>query len=286
MGNCIYCGKSAGLFKSKHAECEDREKRRLIVLTELVSRIEEAVVGAIQEPSEAAKLREIIQEGGKSGLLTQESAREAIIEGWSKSVEKCLEDGIIDEEEERRLVVFKNGFQFTEEELNKKGAHTRLVQAIVIRDVLNGIIPQRMELTEALPVNLQKGEKVVWVFAGCDYLEDRTKREYVGGSRGASVRVMKGVYYRVGAFKGSTVASTERVHVDSGTVVITDKNIYFSGSSKSLRIPYDKIVSFLPFDDGVGVIRDTQTAKPQIFSTGAGWFTYNLVTNLAQFYNR
>jgi hypothetical protein len=76
------------------------------------------------------------------------------------------------------------------------------------------------------------------------------------------------------------------VLVDTGLVVVTDKNIYFSGPAKSLRIPYTKIVSFLPFEDGIGVIRDTPTAKPQIFTNGDGWFTYNLVTNLAQFYNK
>ena len=32
-------------------------------------------------------------------------------------------------------------------------------------------------------------------------------------------------------------------------------------------------------DDG---IRDAQTAKPQEFRTGDGWFIYNLVTNLAR----
>ena len=29
-------------------------------------------------------------------------------------------------------------------------------------------------------------------------------------------------------------------------------------------------------------MRDAQTAKPQTFRAGAGWFAYNLVTNLAQ----
>lgn len=30
------------------------------------------------------------------------------------------------------------------------------------------------------------------------------------------------------------------------------------------------------------LMRDAASAKPQIFITGDGWFTYNLVTNLAQ----
>lgn len=41
-------------------------------------------------------------------------------------------------------------------------------------------------------------------------------------------------------------------------------------------------VSLDLYEDGIGVMRDVQTAKPQEFRTGDGWFIYNLVTNLAQ----
>lgn len=37
-----------------------------------------------------------------------------------------------------------------------------------------------------------------------------------------------------------------------------------------------------PFSDGFGLMRDTQTDKPQSFRTGDGWFAFNLATNLAQ----
>ena len=151
-----------------------------------------------------------------------------------------------------------------------------------MRDVLNGVVPQRISVDGNLPINFQKGEQIVWAFSGSKYLEDKTRRQYVGGMQGVSIRVMKGVYYRVGAFKGHAVEHTERVHIDTGWVVVTNKNIYFAGPRKSVRLPYAKIVSFEPFSDGIGVMRDTATAKPQIFVTGDGWFTYNLVANLSQ----
>ena len=31
-----------------------------------------------------------------------------------------------------------------------------------------------------------------------------------------------------------------------------------------------------------GIMRDAQSAKPQAFKTGNGWFAYNLAVNLAQ----
>ena len=37
-----------------------------------------------------------------------------------------------------------------------------------------------------------------------------------------------------------------------------------------------------PFRDRFEIMRDAQTAKPQSFRTGDGWFAYNLAVNLAQ----
>ena len=42
------------------------------------------------------------------------------------------------------------------------------------------------------------------------------------------------------------------------------------------------IVNLEPYDDGFGIMKDNQTAKPQVFQTGDGWFSYNLAVNLAQ----
>jgi hypothetical protein len=42
------------------------------------------------------------------------------------------------------------------------------------------------------------------------------------------------------------------------------------------------IVGFDPYEHGFGIVRDAQTAKPQTFRTGDGWFVYNVATNPAQ----
>lgn len=218
----------------------------------------------------------------KSSFVPSSERKALLVRSWENSVAQFLEDGILETTEEERLVEFKERFALSQSDLDKNGALTRIAKAAVLRDVLNGVVPQRMSVHGNLPINLQKGEQIVWAFAGSEYFEDKTRRQSVGGSQGVSVRVMKGVYYRVGAFKGHAVENTERVHIDTGWVVVTTKNFYFAGSQKSIRMPYAKIVSFQPFSDGIGVMRDAVTAKTQIFVTGDGWFTYNLVTNLSQ----
>lgn len=282
MGNCKYCGKPAGFLRSKHAECEEENRKREHAIQNANAQILSKAIGAIRGTGMFSALEAKIAEIEQTNHLSIVQRKQILIRAWEKAVDGFLEDGILDAEEEKRLVEFRDHFGFSQNDLNRNGALTKTAKAGVLRDVLDGKIPQRLSLDGSLPINFQKGETVVWAFPNSRYLEDKTRRQYVGGSQGVSIRVMKGVYYRVGAFKGEAVESTERVHVDTGLVVITDKNIYFSGSRKSLRVPYSKIVSFEPFSDGIGIMRDAATAKPQIFVTGDGWFTYNLVTNLSQ----
>ena len=59
-------------------------------------------------------------------------------------------------------------------------------------------------------------------------------------------------------------------HADTGLLGLTTKHIYFAGRKKKFRVRYDRIVSFDPYDDGFGIMRDAQAAKPQTFRTGDG----------------
>ncbi len=54
----------------------------------------------------------------------------------------------------------------------------------------------------------------------------------------------------------------ETGRVDTGLLGLTTKHIYFAGSKKRFRVRYDRIVTFEPYEDGVGIMREAQTAKP------------------------
>ena len=144
-------------------------------------------------------------------------------------------------------------FGLTQPQLNRNGVQTILVQAAVIRDVVTGLVP----------FNLMKSETLVLVMDGVDYLEVVTRRERRGSSQGVSIRGARGVYYRSGTFRSRSVEWEEAVHQDTGLLGFTTKH------------RYDQIVDFEPFSDGLGLMRDAQTAKPQSFRTGYGWFGYN-----------
>ena len=208
--------------------------------------------------------------------------RQLLVRAWEEAVEGVIEDGVVSLDEEATLAQYISHFDLTQEELDRNGAQTTLVQVSVIRDVTQGIVPQRQNIEGRVPFNLMKSETLVWVIDGVDYLETVVRRERQGSSHGLSIRVARGLYYRPSTFRSRPIEWEETVHADTGLLGLTTKHIYFAGSRKKFRVRYDRIVSFDPYDDGFGIMRDAQTAKPQTFRTGDGWFPYNLAVNLSQ----
>ncbi len=275
MGQCIYCGKPAGFLKKTHKECKQRQEQGK---SEIISLISEVSL----EGGDLRRLKSSIDQVASSSYIDTSMKKSLVVSGWERAVEAAFDDGVLTEDEESALSELKQYFSLSQQELDRNGSFTKLVKGAVLRDILDGNLPERMRIDGSLPFNLQKTEKVVWVFQNVDYYEEKTRTRYVGGSQGVSIRIAKGLYYRTGSFKGERVQTSETIHADTGLLGVTNKHIYFAGPSKRFRISYNKIVAFEPFSDGIGVQRDAQTAKPQSFSTGDGWFTYNLITNLAR----
>lgn len=275
MGRCVICGEPAGFIRTTHRACRARFKQGKYELADLVAR-------STNPGQNAEGLIERIEELRDRVKLDTSAFRSALVSGWGKAVERALDDGVLSKDEEEMLAEIRSKYGLSQSDLDAHGAYTRLVQGGVLRDLMNGDLVSRVDVLGGVPFNLQKSEQLIWVFQGTEYFEDRTRTRYVGGSQGMSVRIAKGVYYRTSAFKGERVQSSERVHVDTGILGVTNKHLYFSGPAKSFRIRHDKVVTFEPYSDGIGLHRDAASAKPQAFVTGEGWFTYNLIVNAAR----
>ena len=63
------------------------------------------------------------------------------------------------------------------------------MRAAVIREITQGVVPQRQNVTGNVPFNLVKSEQLVWVIQGVDYLETMVRRERRGTSHGVSIHV-------------------------------------------------------------------------------------------------
>lgn len=275
MGRCSICGQGAGLFRTVHKAC----KARLEQATHAIeAQLHEAINGARSLDAVVPWVRQTAQ----LGRLSPDRLRALLTQRWEGSVGDFLDDGLLDEREERLLLAYADAFGLSPEQLDVNGAYTRASIAGALRDLTQDKIPERFATQGDVPFNLQKSETLVWIFPRTEYLEERTHREYVGGYSGVSVRVARGLYFRTGGFRGHPVERVALEPRDTGLLGLTTKHVYFHGTSASFRVPYRKIVSFRAYDDGMGIQKDGARARPQIFVTGDGWGVYNLTRNLAR----
>jgi len=275
MGNCIYCGQPAGFLRKQHRECCERYR---VGWETLVAKAQELLVGGAALEGFDRGLDAVATDH----LVPREHIRLALVRAYEAVVDRFLEDGLLSEVEENRLVEFQSQFGLSQSELDRAGAFMRVAKAAVLRDLMHGVIRDRLSVSGGLPFNLQKGERLVWVFPAVRYYQERTRTHFEGKSSGVSIRLAKGVHYRVGAFKGHPVQTAYMSLEDSGMLGATTKGVIFAGERKGFRVAHSKIVSLVPYSDGVGVLKDSQSARPITFVTGDGWFSYNLLATLAQ----
>ena len=219
-----------------------------------------------------------------------EGERRALLAGaLTDAIDRALDDDLLSREEESAIDRYLERFGLDGDgDPVLREARARATKAMVIRSVCEGIVPEvnfrAAPGSMPIPFNFQKSEQLVWLFDGVDYYQMRTRREFRGGSTGASVRVARGVYLRQSAFRGHPVSVTETVKADAGLLGVTTRHIYFHGARERFRVRLDRIVSFEPHSDGIGIMRDLARAKPEAFRTDGedGWFLYNLVTNVAR----
>ena len=143
-------------------------------------------------------------------------------------------------------------------------AHFARVFEQVLQAAEDGVVPD-VSWGVDIPFRLLKSERL-YAASQAIYAEKKLRRKTVGRTRGASVRVMKGVSIRTGGFAGHGVDYHEIVDHGSGILAVTNKHILFSGH-KSARIPFTKVVTTqIDRESGfIEVVRDRASGMPEYF---------------------
>ena len=276
MGKCIFCGEKAGFLKKKHKECELKFNEGQLKYVELVK-------SSILGNRDLQELSEDLLSLKQSSFLSDVHHINLLTDAFDQVVSKVLEDGMLSVAEEEKITRFCDFMQLGQDSLDKNGSYQKLGMAAILREITEGRIPQLNIRTDSpLPFLFQKSETLIWVFAQVEYYEQRTRTEYQGGSHGLSLKVTKGVYYRASAFKGKPVQISEMKYIGTGILALTTKHVYFGSPEKKVKIPFNKLISIEPYEDGIGLHKDGVSAKHQVFRNIDGWFTQNAITNLNQ----
>jgi hypothetical protein len=213
--------------------------------------------------------------------LSEESKKKVINSSLERIIANYQECGEVSDKDETNFCNLTDHFNIQHTELYSQPFYQEFVKLLVINDLLKGVTPTRVKIpSESVLINVQKNEHVLWAFDNVKLYELTKKVTRVGNASGWSGRVLKGLYYRKSSFRGETIVTQNMEYIATGFAYITDKNLYFSAAERGMRIPYTKIVSYIPYEDGLGILRDGITTKPICLKGIDGWFAYNFVKNI------
>jgi hypothetical protein len=272
MATCKYCGKPAGFFRWSHKQCRELHKAA-------ATKIPEFFVKALDSSMEGSKFHGLAEEIARTHYVADAEFRALAIRGLVATIDKAFKEHGLSQHDDERIVGLCNSFGIDASELGPAG--NRFAKAEILRRLDEGRLPSKIRVTN-MPINLGRNESVIWLFNNMTYYTTRSRTQYVGGSSGVSIRGMKGLYYRVGSYHGHPIKTEYLSDEGHGIFVITNENVYFWSPRKAMRIPAKKIISIVPYSDGLQIMRDGANAAPHIFKLDDPAFAADAIARLNQ----
>ncbi len=254
---CLSCSRSLGFWErvllGRKYFCKSCYEEVVNGLNEGIRRYENFIIKALSDGKLTPKEQDELEEIAKKYQLTTLACKIASINAYYRLYQKVVSDRKVTEDELAQINELCQKLQLPEKEISP--TLQTLAKLHFLTQLEEGILPE----IDA-DIFLKRNE-VAHYQTNCELYEERIKREYVGGHSGVSIRVAKGVYWRVGGFKGYPVEKTVLTKIDQGKLVITNKRIVFSGDRKSFSIPYSKLIDIELFKDAVKINREGKKRK-------------------------
>lgn len=210
--------------------------------------------------------------------IPQDKVQDALFYMLNKAADNFSKDGQLTGQEIQLIDNYTMAFNLQMNNLPAayQGSNIEKVsQTTLLNNLQQGKLPQNSGIQ--LPILLGKGEALLWAYNGVTFYLEKVEKEFVGQHSGFSFRVAKGVTYRVGGSKGHPIEHSHMENMGKGTLYLTNKNMIYYSSTKSVKIPYAKLIGVTPYSDGIEVHKDGAT-KRMTFQGFDSWFIMNLLS--------
>lgn len=189
--------------------------------------------------------------------LTDEDVKEMKSEIFATAFAVAKSDKQVTKDEEQELLSIQKYLGLADDEI--QSSKKELARLRLLNEIQQGNMPT-VQVTNLI---MQKDEKAYWIESATLAEEKVLRRRFEGGSQGVSFRIMKGVSYRVGGFRGHSVSETGVVAVSNGDLILTSKRIVFRGDKKSFAVKLDKILDTQLFTNGLQ-FSENNRSKPRL----------------------
>lgn len=178
-------------------------------------------------------------------------------------------DGGVSDVEQHKIDTEKLAIERQETEMQKqRDANDFLV------GLQNGTIPIKYSGTS--PVILKKDETISIIMENIKLQEPRAVRQTHAAYGGPTIRVAKGVSFRLGGASARSESHDEIKLIDQGKLVLTNKRLIFIGTKRTINIDLRKIMAIEAYKDGIESQRENKQKPEYFIGTDNHTVTFNI----------
>lgn len=260
MGNCRHCGRFAGFLNDWHEDCQEDFERVLLDIFEMAV---DAVLDSMKLDGLLDRVKERVSESGFS--IPDSEVRRVLAKAWCIAVDRTVERRGYSSNSHLNLNRYRKHLELTSDDVGGAARFDVLGMMGMLKCLSDDATIPRFDHAAygsrlgRLPFNLLDSEELIWVFQDVTYLKLMTIR---------NERMFRSDRY---------VTSMQRA--DAGTLGISTRHIYFAGFSAVFRVGFETLISTREYRDAVGIVRDTEGARPEAFRMeGPGaWFAIRFI---------
>ena len=126
------------------------------------------------------------------------------------------------------------------------------------------------------PVILKKNEHLSMVMNNISLQEPRSVRQTRAAYGGPTIRVAKGVSFRMGGAAARSESHEEIKVIDQGSLILTNKRMVFIGSKRTTNIDLKKIMAITAYSDGIESQRENKQKAEYFTGTNKNNLTFTV----------
>jgi len=126
------------------------------------------------------------------------------------------------------------------------------------------------------PIILKKNENVSIVMNDIHLQEPRAVRQTHAAYGGPTIRVAKGMSFRLGGASARSESHEEIRVIDQGSLILTNKRLIFIGSKRSTNIDLRKIMGIEAYKDGIESQRENKQKTEYFTGTDKSSITFTI----------
>jgi hypothetical protein len=282
MADCLICGKPLGFWHWHHAACES-------ALASAKSDIETIFVGFTVNLNDntapsPVSLQESVSRRAQQFGFTEDAVSQVVLAGLTRAAKTAFADRDVSDKELEKIATIFATFNIDPHTIAGTAAYAILAQAMTLRNLRRGVLPKRLRSGADSSLVLKEGEQIIWSFDNSARLEMKTSAHFEGSSQGVSIRIVKGISYRVGVMKGRRVETTSLANCGAGSLLVTNKRVQFLSPAGNKSIDISAIDVVERYSDGIGIT--PKHGKAQIFTGVEPLFAADLILSAAGFTER